>query len=426
MPRSMDRSGLCARLLLLLTLLLAASCAMPTRESAPPVPASDTEEMAAAPVAELPQEPAFALTEDTLKRGDTLARILDRQGVERQEAHEAIEALREVYDPRKLRSGQRVGVAFEGLPEPTRPRPAFAGMVFEPEPAREIRVVRGPTGRFVAEERTIPLETRRAHALGTIESSLYLAGRDADLPTETLTRLIRIFSFEVDFQRDVRRGDGFEVIYETRHDESGTFVESGDILLASMTLSGRKRTYYRFEMDEGRIDFFDEEGRSARRTLMRTPIDGARLTSGYGMRRHPILGYSRKHAGVDFAAPVGTPILAAGDGVVEEAGWKGSYGRYVRLRHNSTYKTAYAHLKSIARGVRKGARVSQGDVIGYLGASGRVTGPHLHYEVLVNGRQTNPRTIELPSGRTLEGEELARFHLQREAILSDSTTPLVP
>ena len=181
------------------------------------------------------------------------------------------------------------------------------------------------------------------------------------------------------------------------------------MLFAALTLSGQRRELTRFTPSSGKTDYFDQKGRSVRKTLMRTPIDGARLSSGFGMRRHPILGYSRMHRGVDFAAPKGTPIYAAGDGVVERAGRNGGYGKYIRLRHNGSYKTAYAHLSGYAKGVKRGRRVRQGQIIGYVGSTGQSTGPHLHYEVMVNGKQVNPRKIKLPSGEKLKGADLEAF-----------------
>ena len=191
---------------------------------------------------------------------------------------------------------------------------------------------------------------------------------------------------------------------------------AGDIVYAAMTLSGKRMELYRFTPKSGNTDYLDPKGDSVRKTLMRTPIDGARLSSGYGMRKHPILGYTKMHRGVDFAAPRGTPIYAAGDGTVEVAGRKGAYGKYVRIRHNSTYKTAYAHMSRYGKGIKKGKRVKQGQIIGYVGSTGRSTGPHLHYEILVNGRQINPRRVKLPSGEKLKGQDLEAFAQARAEI----------
>ncbi len=224
-----------------------------------------------------------------------------------------------------------------------------------------------------------------------------------------LIQLIRIFSFDLDFQRDIQPGDQFEVLYDAKLEEDGSLAKSGDVLYAAMTLSGKRTELYGYTPKSGVSDFFDAKGHSVRKTLMRTPVDGARLTSGFGIRVHPILGYTRLHKGNDFAAPRGTPVYAAGDGTIRTAGRKGSLGNYVRIRHNATYETAYAHMDRIAKGIRPGTRVKQGQVIGYVGSTGRSTGAHLHYEVLVNGTQVNPTKVKLASGEKLKGTDLEQF-----------------
>jgi murein DD-endopeptidase MepM/ murein hydrolase activator NlpD len=228
--------------------------------------------------------------------------------------------------------------------------------------------------------------------------------------------MIRIFSFDVDFQRELQPGDSFEVLYEALFEDDGSLAKTDGVLYASLTLSGERLDMYNFTPQSGHDDFFDRKGQSVRKTLMRTPIDGARLSSRFGMRKHPVLGYTRQHKGVDFAAPRGTPIYAAGDGVIESAGRNGGYGKYLRIRHNSTYKTAYGHMTRIAKGMRRGKRVRQGQIIGYVGSTGRSTGPHLHYEVLRGGRQVNPLKIKLPSGEKLKAADLASFQRHRAGI----------
>jgi murein DD-endopeptidase MepM/ murein hydrolase activator NlpD len=390
--------------------------------------------------AEEPEDTAVADRRSvTIARGDTLASVLDREGVERSEAAAAIRALATRFSPRSLAPGQVVELAFadrdphegagtEGVDstpsevagsaaqEKPRPEPRLASLTLTPAVDHEIRVERAGDASFVARRLEKPLERRLTRATGTIEVSLYEAGLERDVPVQVLVAMIRALSFDVDFQRDIRRGDRFELVYEREHDEQGRFARPGEILHMALELSGRRIAFWRFRDAEGVEDFFDEEGRSARKTLMRTPLDGARLTSSFGRRRHPILGYSRMHTGIDFGAPPGTPIYAAGDGRVVERRWRGGYGRTVRIRHNATYQTLYAHLRAFKRGVVEGTRVEQGQVIGYLGASGRVTGPHLHYEILIDGRPVNPRTVRLPTGRTLEREALAAFKKERARI----------
>ncbi|MGY9016440.1 MAG: peptidoglycan DD-metalloendopeptidase family protein, partial [Rhodospirillales bacterium] len=238
----------------------------------------------------------------------------------------------------------------------------------------------------------------------------------AGLSASVLVDLIRVYSWDVDFQRGIHPGDGFEVMFEQLYEaDSGTKV-NGDIVYAALTLQGVRHPIYRHKAVKNGAEYFDEQGKSAKKALMRTPINGARLSSGFGRRKHPILGYTRMHRGLDFAAPRGTPIYAAGNGILEVAGRKGAYGNYIRIRHNGTYKTAYGHMKSLARGMRKGKRVRQGQVIGYVGTTGRSTGPHLHYEILQGGRQVNPRRLKMPSGRQLKSSELLRFKLIRKSI----------
>ena len=343
--------------------------------------------------------------ERTVGRGDTLAGLMADAGVDRLVAHNAIQSLGDVFNPRRLRAGQVVSLTFENRGE----RRDFAGLELSPDIETRIVVARGEDGEFVTESITNQFETRMTAAAGTIESSLYAASNGAGVPDPVLIAVIRAYSFEVDFQRDIRPGDGFELLFEQDFDEDGALARNGNVLYANLRVRGNDTPMYRFESEDGTIDYYDRDGQSVRRTLMRTPIDGARISSRYGMRRHPILGYSRMHRGTDFAAPTGTPIYAAGAGTIESLGRNGGYGRYIRIRHVGSLKTAYAHMSRYARGLGRGSRVQQGQIIGYVGTSGRSTGPHLHYEVLMEGRQVNPMTLDLPSGRTLEGEELEAF-----------------
>jgi murein DD-endopeptidase MepM/ murein hydrolase activator NlpD len=345
-------------------------------------------------------------------RGDTLMALMVKNGVAAREAHDAIKTMSDVFKPRYLKPGQEIVLTLQ----PTGGADAADSLVSMKliESVEREYVVRRDGDGFRAEAIDHPLKLEIAAAEGRIDVSLFMAGEEAGVPLGVLADLIQIYSFDVDFQRDLRKGDGFSVMYERFVDGNGTTVRTGNILRASMTLSGRERALYRFETANGTVDFFDDKGKSARRSLMRTPINGARLSSGFGNRRHPILGFTKMHTGTDFAAPRGTPIYAAGSGTVEHAGRKGGYGLYVRIRHNGTYKTAYGHMSGIARGVRRGTRVQQGQVIGYVGSTGRSTGPHLHYEVIRNGRFINSRRMHLPSGKQLKGEELEAFTVAKE------------
>lgn len=352
----------------------------------------------------------------TIARGDTLIDRVTDLGVVPADSYRAIRALARLYDPRKLRVGQQVQAT---LVTTDTAGPRLKGLALEIDPERTVVVQRDGDG-YRALEQHHPLETRRQYVRGTISDSLYLSARRVGVPEPILIEIIRMFSFDVDFQREIRSGDGFEALFERRFDRTGKAVESGRVLYAALTLRGHPIRLYRYApKDGGTADYYDPQGHSARKLLMRTPINGARLTSRYGRRKHPILGYTLMHRGLDFGARRGTPVMAAGDGVIEKSQRFGAYGKYVRIRHTSRYKTAYAHLSAFGRGVRRGRRVKQGQVIGYVGATGRATGPHLHYEVLVNGKQINPLTLKLPTGRRLKGPVLADFQHQVAAIDSE-------
>jgi len=274
---------------------------------------------------------------------------------------------------------------------------------------RNIVIRRNQSGNFSASVEKKRFSTQLSYKEGVIRHSLFVAGKRSKVPNSILAELIRAYSWDIDFQRDIHPGDSFEVFYERFNDEDGNPVYAGEIKYAVLKTNGRTLKIYRYTTKDGTSDYFNEKGKSARKALLRTPIDGARLSSGFGRRRHPILGYNKMHRGVDFAAPRGTPIYAAGDGVIKRIGWNGGYGRYIRIRHNRRHSTAYAHLYRFARGLKRGKRVRQGQVIGYVGTSGRSTGPHLHYEILRANRQVNPMRIRMPSGRQLARSDLARF-----------------
>lgn len=343
----------------------------------------------------------------TVRKGSTLAAVLASANVSRQQTHDAAAALKEVFDPRSLQVGQRIDVALSKEND-LEAMDLDLGL-------RSVGVQRGPDGRYRAFRKEKPVVARMASAKGEIRSSLYEAAARGGVPAPIVAELIRLYSWEVDFQREIQPGDGFHLAYEKFLGADGEALRHGDIVFAQLTLSGDEKPLYLFETQSG-ADYFDAAGRSARRALLRTPVDGARLSSRFGKRKHPILGFTRLHRGVDFAAPAGTPIMAAGDGVVVFRGNKGGYGRYILVRHNSRYSTAYGHLSSFKRGVTKSSRVRQGQIIGFVGSSGLSTGPHLHYEIHRNGRQINPLSVKMPSGRVLAGDELARFQRERERI----------
>ena len=374
--------------------------------------------VAAGHVETLGNAPLFAHTL-TAGQGDTLSGMLIKAGISGEESDAAIRALRKHFNPGRLRQGQAVTVSFQANKQELVNSGSaisghFVGLSLLPDPQNQIVVARNVDGSFSSamEERDLNVKLTRAE--NTITYSLSQAGNKVGVPNAVLAELIRLYSWDVDFQRDIRKGDGFEVMYERFYDGQGKPAHNGEVVFASLTLSGKRHAVYRHILKDGDTDYFDENGQSAKKALMRTPIDGARLSSGFGKRKHPILGYTKMHKGLDFAAPRGTPIYAAGNGVVEHAGNKGAYGKYVRIRHNSDYSTAYAHMSRL--NTKKGRRVKQGQVIGYVGTTGRSTGPHLHYEILRDKRQVNPLRVKMPSGRKLKGKELAQFKIVRANI----------
>ena len=247
---------------------------------------------------------------------------------------------------------------------------------------------------------------------GKISQSLYKTAIDLNVQPNIIIEFARIYGFQVDFQRDIRKNDNFQIMYEVFEDDNGKVFETGNIIFADLKLSGVNNSLYYFDK-KGNEGHYDQNGKSVQKALMKTPINGARLSSAFGMRKHPIDGYNKMHRGTDFAAPMGTPIMASGSGVVTRARWCGGGGNCVKIKHNSTYETIYAHMKNFARGIKEGVRVKQGQIIGYVGSTGKSTGPHLHYEVLVNGKQINSQKLKLPSGKTLKGKNRELFEVAR-------------
>lgn len=355
-----------------------------------------------------------------VRKSDTLATVLAQAGVSRGDAHAAMVAFAKKHDPRYIRVGEELKIRFKVTAKDAISNSTelgtFDGFRYTPVFDKEVRVYRSGVKSFAASVVERPVTRHVSRFEGIIQSSLYVDGKRAGLPPATLVELIRAYSWDVDFQRGIQKGDKFEIMFTYIRNDEGKIVRSDEILFAALTLQGQRMAIYRHEDGQGNFEYFDENGNSAQKALMRTPIDGARLSSGYGRRRHPILGYTKMHRGVDFAAPRGTPIYAAGNGIVEMAQRNGGYGKYVRIRHNGTYKTAYAHMSRYGRGIRKGKRVRQGQIIGYVGTTGRSTGNHLHYEILRNGRQCNPMRIKMPSGRKLIDKELMRYNARRKAL----------
>lgn len=351
----------------------------------------------------------------TVTSGDTLQSLLTEGGVSWDEAQRAVAAIGKFFDPRDLHAGQQLDVMLH----PAQSGAELARVSIKADVDRVIVAQRQENGGFAGREVINPLTQTSRLVSGRIESSLFEAAIAANIRPEIVVELIRLFSYDVDFQRDIQPGDSFDVLYDRDIDAQGRVARTGAIRYAALTIGNERKELFRFAPgggSGGEAGYFNSKGHAAQKAIMKTPVDGGKLSSRFGMRRHPILGYTRMHKGLDFAIPTGTPVMAAGQGFVEMAGWNGAYGKYIRIRHNDGYSTAYAHLSGLGKGIRKGARVKQGQIIGYSGSTGRSTGPHLHYEVLVNGAQVNPQNMALPTAHALTGRELEQFRQLRDAI----------
>ena len=272
--------------------------------------------------------------------------------------------------------------------------------------------IRKSQNKFIVKENILQLYKKEVVVKNVIKSNLYKSAIESGVEPNIIVEFARIFGFEVDFQRDIRKGDWFEILYEKFEDDNNKIRDTGKIIYASMYVNGEEINLYNFKYNNEE-EYYDIKGKSITKSLMKTPINGARLSSSFGMRKHPILGYNKMHRGTDFAAPSGTPIMASGSGTVIRARWCGGGGNCVKIKHNSTYETIYAHMKAFAKGIKEGRKVKQGQIIGYVGSTGLSTGPHLHYEVLVNGKKVNSQKLKLPSGKILKGEERKQFELDR-------------
>ena len=272
--------------------------------------------------------------------------------------------------------------------------------------------IRKSQNDFLVKENILQLYKKEVVVKNVIKNNLYSSAVESGVEPNIIVEFARIFGFEVDFQRDIRKGDWFEILYEKFEDDNNKVRDTGKIIYASMYVNGSEINLYNFKYNNEE-EYYDIKGKSITKSLMKTPINGARLSSSFGMRKHPILGYNKMHRGTDFAAPSGTPIMASGSGTVTRARWCGGGGNCVKIKHNSTYETIYAHMKAFAKGIKEGRKVKQGQIIGYVGSTGLSTGPHLHYEVLVNGKKVNSQRLKLPSGKTLKGEERKQFELDR-------------
>lgn len=370
----------------------------------------------------------------TLDAGDTLAGALENAGISADDANAAIAAMSQVVSPRSLRAGLAFDITFNTKPDVgTTNNPAsddsadsaaqaskgepivrLLNIKFSPSIEHDVTISRSADGTFTATDAVKKLVSHVHRAGAAIDGSLYLSAMRAGIPTDVVAELIKMFSYKVDFQRDLHPGDSFEVFYDYYYTPEGQAVKNGNISYAVMRLGGKQIVLYRYQPDPNSpAEYFDATGESAKGMLMKTPVDGARITSGFGMRFHPVLGYSRMHKGVDFGVPIGTPVMAAGSGTIAFMGWESGYGRFVLVNHGNGFATAYGHLSRFAPGLHVGSRVGQAQVIAYSGNTGLTTGPHLHYEIREHNQQVNPLSVKMAQGRKLSGKELRTFQAER-------------
>ena len=346
-----------------------------------------------------------------VSRGDTLPSLFTKVDTEPDEARTVLEALAPIFKAEDLKSGQEVRFSLVPAPSDTGAMEPIKVSIYAKGGTHIATVQRNRQGDFVATTDGDQLKAQPTVTRATLYQSFYHAALAQHVSAETILKILRVQSYDVDFKQKVKPGDTFEAFFDADND-----AEAVELLYTSMTIDGVQRKFYRFRTPDDVVDYYDEQGNSAKKFLMRNPVKGGRYTSGFGERRHPLLGVMRMHTGVDWAAPVGTPILAAGDGTVELVGGKGGYGNYVRIRHANGYSTAYGHMSRYAEGVAPGVSVKQGQVIGYVGSTGLSTGPHCHFEVLVNNNFVNPMTIAVPRGLQLTGRQLAEFQKERNRI----------
>ena len=352
----------------------------------------------------------FIDIEYEIKNGDSIQKILKKLKIKGSDIQKVIEHYKKYSNPNKLLAGNKIEIVIEkNISKKDNSLLKFLAPVNK---SSSIEITKNEDSIIVSQKIITKLYKRRMLAENVIKNNLYASAVEANVNPETIIEFARIFGFEIDFQRDIRKNDYFKIVYDKYLDDTGKFIKSGSIAYAHMNVNGKEITLYKFGTDKD-YGYFDLNGKSVEKALMKTPINGARLSSSFGMRKHPILGFNKMHKGTDFAAPLGTPIMASGSGTVIRAKWCGGGGNCIKIKHNSTYETVYAHMKNFAKGIKVGKKVKQGQIIGYVGSTGMSTGPHLHYEVIVNGKKVNSQTLKLPSGKTLKGEERKLFEIHR-------------
>ena len=342
-----------------------------------------------------------------IENNDTVEKILKRFKV-RDEDIKNISVKLKQKKLANIYSGRKLSLIIKKLEDGTN---TVVNFVYPVNNTTSVEI-RKSKDKFLVKENILQLYKKEVVVKNIIKNNLYNSAVESGIEPNIIVEFARIFGFEVDFQRDIRKGDWFEILYEKFEDDNNRVRDTGKIIYASMYVNREEINLYNFKY-KNEEDYYDIKGKSITKSLMKTPINGARLSSSFGMRKHPILGYNKMHRGTDFAAPSGTPIMASGSGTVTRARWCGGGGNCVKIKHNSTYETIYAHMKAFAKGIKEGRKVKQGQIIGYVGSTGLSTGPHLHYEVIVNGKKVNSQKLKLPSGKTLKGEERKEFELDR-------------
>ena len=347
-----------------------------------------------------------------VRNGDSIQRILYDQKISPSDVNNVINALRREYNVGTLRNDQKVYLIIKREKNGN----FVSRLTVNIDNITSVHVFLNKDNVYET-KRVTKILTKKNHLVETtIDRGIYRTAKQSGIENSIVAQFARLYGFEVDFQRDLKKNDKIKIFYERYLDDDGVSQRTGNIIYSEITNVERNIILYRYEYPNGSIAYFTPEGKSIEKSLMRTPINGAKLSSRYGFRIHPILGYNQMHQGTDFAAPIGTPVMASGAGTVEYSGWKGGYGKFISIRHSAVYQTNYAHLQDYAKGMRRGAKVQQGQVIGYLGSTGSSTGPHLHYEVVVNGKKENSQTLKLPSAAPLEGNNKNLFEIQKRNI----------
>ena len=352
-------------------------------------------------------EPRYKKYNHKIKSGETFDKILKEYSINKKEIIEIKESLLKKVNINKLNTNQKIQIVIDQTNN------KIKEFIFQISNTEKIYLSKDNVGtKFNQKILTLKLDKKVIFKENTILQSLYKAATDQNIPPNTIIEFARIYGFQVDFQRDIRKEDKFQIMYEVFVDKNKKVIETGEIIFANLKLSGQDNSLYYFDKEDV-IGHYDKNGKSVQKALMKTPINGARLSSSFGLRKHPIDGFTKMHRGTDFAAPKGTPIMASGNGIIKKVGWCGGGGNCIKIRHNSTYETVYAHMSKFARGMKTGVRVKQGQTIGFVGSTGKSTGPHLHYEVIVNGKKVNSQTLKLPSGKILKGKNRQLFETNK-------------